>query len=120
MNIDPVNRDKNVDAGFKDLMFYLLGIVVGGLAYWLNYQKEELKAAKKATDDEIQQVKRDFNSLSLKVVGEYATRAEVDKIHADISGQITKLGDAVFKKLDRIEEKVDQKADKSSSNSGAV
>lgn len=94
------NRAANVE--IKDAVLYLLGLVTTGLTFWLKTQKEELDT-----------VKREFSQLSLKVVGEYATRAEVEKITEDFSGKLDKVSAAIFKKLDSIEEKLDRKADKS-------
>lgn len=55
----------------------------------------------KQLHSDLQNVKKDFAALSLKMVGEY--------VHKD---QLRDLSDALFRKLDRIEDKLDQKADK--------
>ena len=69
---------------------YLLGVTTAVLA-WVARQLHT----------ELRDVKKDFNALSLLVVGDY--------VHKD---QLHELKGELFKKLDRIEDKLDAKIDK--------
>jgi len=73
-----------------EIFNYLLGLVSACLAWFA-----------KTLHDDLKEVKKDFQALSIKVVGEY--------VHKD---QLVQLQNIILDKLNRIEDKLDAKADK--------
>lgn len=68
----------------------LLGVVVSVLCYYAKKQNEDIK-----------KMQEGLHCLELKSAEHYANKADIDA-----------LTKAIFTKLDRIEDKIDKKADK--------
>lgn len=84
-------------------LFLNVVLVVGGgvVSFFLRGMRDDVEALQKA--DGLMAAK--VASIEVMVAGTYVTRGEFQTT-------VDKLGNALFSKLDRIETKVDQKADK--------
>lgn len=79
-------------------VFNIVTAVGGALGgWWMKAMWEALKELRQADD----KLAREVSDLKVLVAGQYVSREAFDK-----------LSEAIFKKLDRIEEKLDKKADK--------
>lgn len=79
-------------------LFNIVIGVAGALGgWWMKAMWEGLKDLQKTDHELTQQV----NNLQILVAGQYMRREEFDKV-----------GQAIFTKLDRIEDKLDKKVDK--------
>jgi hypothetical protein len=79
-------------------LFNIVIGVAGALGgWWMKAMWEGLKDLQKTDHELTQQV----NNLQILVAGQYMRREEFDKV-----------GQAIFAKLDRIEDKLDKKVDK--------
>ena len=79
-------------------LFNLLFVTLLGIVSWYVKQTSADIQTLQTTDDKIN---RDLTEMRILVAGQYATRAE-----------LTDMMKALFVKLDRIEEKISQKADR--------
>lgn len=80
-------------------MIFNIAIAIGGFlgGWWLKTMWEELKALQFADQKLVDRV----SSIEVLVAGTYVTRSDLER-----------LTDALFKKLDRIEDQLKDKADK--------
>jgi hypothetical protein len=87
-----------MDQNLINLVFGSFGLLLGAVikALW-----DALKDLKLADESIVKKI----GQIEVLVAGEYATRDHVEKIFRD-------LGEALFKKLDKIEDKLDGKVDK--------
>ena len=83
-----------MDPHFIDYVFYVVTGIIGWLVKGLQDRMATLRAADEALVAKVQ-------AIELLVIGHYVTRPEFEK-----------LSEALFAKLDRIESKLDRKADK--------
>lgn len=79
-------------------LFNVLFVSLLGIVSWYVKQTSADIQTLQTTDDKIN---RDLTEMRIMVAGQYATRAE-----------LTDMMKALFAKLDRIEEKISQKADR--------
>lgn len=79
-------------------LFNVLFVALLGIVSWYVKQTSADIQTLQTTDDKIN---RDLTEMRILVAGQYATRAE-----------LTDMMKALFAKLDRIEEKISQKADR--------
>ena len=78
-------------------------MIFGGLGGWiLNSLRDSLRSLQQSDE----QLATKLQAIELLVAGSYVKREDLDKI-------IDKLGAAIFDKLDKIDSKLDAKADKS-------
>jgi hypothetical protein len=82
-----------------NIAFALLGILGGWMLKSLSERLRDLQIADTALTDKVQ-------AIEVVVAGQYAKRDYLDE-------RLDRLSTALFQKLDRIEEKLDGKADKS-------
>lgn len=85
----------NVDQNLFNVAIAIAGALGG---WWMKAMWEALKDLKNADD----KLTREVSDLKVLVAGQYVSRESFDK-----------LTNAIFTKLDRIEDKLDQKVDKS-------
>lgn len=83
-----------MDQQFFNIVIGIAGALGG---WWMKAMWEGLKELQRTDHELTQQV----NNLQILVAGQYMRREEFNK-----------LSDAIFTKLDRIEDKLDKKADK--------
>lgn len=81
----------------QQLFNIVIGIAGALGGWWMKAMWEGLKDLQKTDHELTQQV----NNLQILVAGQYMRREELDKV-----------GQAIFAKLDRIEDKLDKKVDK--------
>lgn len=81
----------------QQLFNIVIGIAGALGGWWMKAMWEGLKDLQKTDYELTQQV----NNLQILVAGQYMRREELDKV-----------GQAIFAKLDRIEDKLDKKVDK--------
>lgn len=81
----------------QTLLNILFGLVAFFGGIWVRGIADSLKDLKKVDNDLAEKVQ----GIEILVAGKYTTREEMEK-----------LSEAIFKKLDRIEGKLDHKADK--------
>jgi hypothetical protein len=82
---------------FQNLFDGILAILAACFGWFANHVKDTMKSQ----EEKHQRLSDKVQSVELLVAGAYVTRAELDKVAS-----------ALFIKLDRIETKLDQKADK--------
>lgn len=92
----------------QDLMNILFGIVIAGGAWWMRTMWDNLKDLQKANESnktlittEVANLSGRIAEIEILVAGNYMPRPEFERSI-----------DALFKKLDKIEDKLDRKADK--------
>lgn len=83
------------------LFNWILGISSALLGWWLKAVWEAVRDLQNADKDIVDRVA----AIDLLVAGQYAKRDYLD-------ARLSELGTAIFNKLDRIETKLDRKADK--------
>ena len=81
----------------QDLINAIIGIVGAGAGWWMKTMWESLRELQHADSALVERV----NSIEVLVAGQYVRRDEIEKLFS-----------AVFAKLDKIDDKLDGKADK--------
>ena len=81
----------------QDFINAVIGIVGAGLGWWMKTMWESLRELQRADAQLVEKV----SAIEVLVAGQYVRRDEVEKLFS-----------AVFRKLDRIEDKLSGKADK--------
>ena len=81
----------------QDLINVLIGLVLTGFGWFLN----NIWAAVKTLQDSDARLAKDMASIQILVAGHYVSKPELES-----------LTRALFKKLDKIEDKLDHKVDK--------
>lgn len=104
---------------WQEIGMLALGVIVSGLSWALKtlYAENTLlrdkvgkteDAIRRDMKDEDDQLRRDFSSLSLKIVSEYVHKNDLAEFKTDIREMFRSLG----QKIDNLVEKIDSKADK--------
>lgn len=95
------------------------GLGVGVLGFFLRRQIDQLDDTRRG----LEMLRSDCNSLALRVVAEYVKKEDVHRQFDEFKHDLKQLSDALFKKLDKIEnesreafirlsDKIERKADK--------
>lgn len=102
-----------MDAPNYQVWFNIAILVIGAMAgWWMQIMWQQLKDLQKADSMLVDRVA----AIDKLVAGAYITRAEMEVIRAQVDARLTELGNAIFSKIDRIgdrlEDKLERKVDK--------
>lgn len=93
-----------------DQMFinWALGILTTLIVFLLGSVRQSIKELQRTDLD----IMKDFSEVKILIVGDYVKRSEFFEMAKTLREEFVGLSEALFKKLDRIETKLDGKVDK--------
>lgn len=89
---------------WKELTMALLGIGISVVAWWVKQRDKEIERLM----TRIAEVDDGFSKFRLQVVGEFVNKSDMDKA----IDSLREMFSTIFKKLDKMDEKLDRKVDK--------